>query len=82
MAVFFLRRFLIFEKKIPQYGQEFQNPERVLDGCKHRGICGMIKATQNKRTFRHATADKGIFLYAKNKILRAIRNFSKIVESF
>lgn len=54
MAVFFLRRFLIFEKKIPQYGQEFQNPERVLDGCKHRGICGIIKATQNKRTFRHA----------------------------
>lgn len=42
----------------------------------------MIKATQNKRTFRHANADKGIFLYAKNKILRAIKNFSKIVENF
>ena len=81
MAVFFLRRFY-FWKKIPQYGQEFQNPERVLDGCKHRGICGIIKATQNKRTFRHATADKGIFLYAKNKILRAIKNFSKIMENF
>lgn len=81
MAVFFLRH-SYFWKKIPRYGQEFQNPERVLDGCKHRGICGIIKATQNKRTFRHATADKGIFLYAKNKILRAIKNFSKIMENF
>lgn len=75
MAVFFLRRFLIFEKKIPQYGQEFQNPERVLDGCKHRGICGIIKATQNKRTFGTRLPIKAFFYMLKTKYSAPSKTF-------
>ena len=75
MAVFFLRRFLIFEKKFHNMGKS-SKIQKEFWAAASIGAFAEYKATQNKRTFRHARTH---LLGEKKKIKKSSR-FSPLCE--